>query len=103
MGMIDLNLHNDKKLILSELFFYHRIFLNGEQIFLDQKCLDNLNEILEEFRPKNKEEIFSLYNTKIIKRIYRDLIPEDAVLFNCEEINNIQKGNIIKSYLFSYI
>ena len=97
MGMIDLNLHNDKILILSELFFYHRIFLNGEQIFLVQKCLDNLNEILEEFLPKNKVEIFSLYNTKIIKRIYRDFIPEDAVLFNSEEINNIQKGNIIKS------
>ena len=73
------NLENKEKLIFANMFFYHRIYLNGKQIFLDDKCLGNLEKILDELKPKNIEELYSQIN---IKKLLGNVLPEDSELLN---------------------
>ena len=95
------NLFDGKKLASSYMFFYHRIYLNGKKILLDDKIFENLNQILDELKPKNIDDLKELYKEKTIKKIFGKFIPDDAeILENIEnldaksdlDINNLATG-----------
>ena len=88
------NLENKEKFIFANMFFYHRIYLNGKQIFLDDKCLGNLEKILDELIPKNIEELYSQIN---IKKLLGNILPEDSELLNPN--NNCEINFFLVSYL----
>ena len=74
------NLDDKEKLSFANMFFYHRIYLNGKQILLDEKCLGNLDKILDELKPKNIFELKELYNPINIKKLLGNILPEDSQL-----------------------
>ena len=75
------------------IFFHHKIFLNGKQIFLNKNSIEKIKIFLNEFHPKESNEFYidnfkDLFNMRIIRQIFGDLIPNDAILlYNGEEIN----------------
>jgi len=93
--------------VLSLIFFFQpKIYINGKQIFLDEKCHKNLKRFLDAFNPTNEEELqkqfAEIYNLKNIRKIFGKLIPEDSELLNpkdfeCERdyisllLNKLQK------------
>ena len=82
------NLDTKEKLVASNMFFYHRIYLNGKQILLDDKILENLNQILDELKPKKLDDLKELYKEKNIKKIFGNFIPDDSELLeNTENLN----------------
>ena len=65
---------------VSQMFFYHRVYLNGEQILLENENLERFCRILEENQtfPDIEKKIRKIFN-----------IPKDAELLNNnEEISN---------------
>ena len=62
---------------LQSIFFHHKIYLNGEQIFLDEKCIENIKSILHD--PKNNNEnncvIINLTKLIIIRKIFEHKLP----------------------------
>ena len=70
------------KFLVSNMLFYQRTYFNGEQIFLNKECIENLSRILDEIKPKDFNEIFEFYSLENIKKILGNLIPKDAELIN---------------------
>ena len=73
------------KIIFSQMFFYHRVFLNGKQILLDNECLENLYQILDELHPKSFFEMKEIGFPNNAKKIFGKLLPEDAELLNIND------------------
>lgn len=92
------NKWNEDKAILSQLFFHHRVYLNGKQIFLEPENFENFKQILDEYKPKNLEDIAKLYNPEIIRRIFGKLIPEDAIIIN----ENNENGYLLRYNLYFF-
>ena len=67
--------------IFYPIFFHHKIFINGEQIFLNEDNIENIKQILKGFHAENNQDILDLLNLNTIRKIYGDLIPEDAIFF----------------------
>ena len=75
--------------MLYPIFFHHKIFLNGEQLFLDDNRIEKIKQILNDFHPASNYDILYLLNLEIIKKIYEDIIPKDAIFsFNFRNIND---------------
>ena len=75
------------KFIPSLMFFYHRIYLNGKQIFLKDENLENLGKNLDEIDIKSIEnDLPKLFIDQNIRKIFGKLLPEDSELLNAEEI-----------------
>ena len=72
----------EKKTLISNIFFYHRTYLNGKQILLNKECIENLSHLLDEKKPKNRSEIKNFFSLENIKKIYGNLIPKDAELLD---------------------
>ena len=68
---------------ISPMFFYHRVYLNGNQIFLDDKSIERYGQILENFEPNIDFEIFIKEN---IRKIFD--IPKDDELLNQDDETN---------------
>ena len=66
------------KFLVSNMLFYQRTYFNGEQIFLNKECIENLSRILDEIKPKDFNEIFEFYSLENIKKIFVNLFPKDA-------------------------
>ena len=90
------NLYNPGKVSISKMFFYHRVYLNGEQILLDNECIENLDKILDELHPSNYFDIYNkssqsiingnLFSQKDIIKIYANILPKDSQLLNIDEL-----------------
>ena len=82
------------------IFFHHRIFLNGEQLFLDDNRIEKIKQILNDFHPTSNYDILYLLNLETIKKIYEDIIPKDAIF----ELNSmvINKNNFYPNDLYRY-
>lgn len=50
------------------IFFHHKIFLNGEQLFLDDNRIEKIKQILNDFHPSSNYDILNLLNLKTIKK-----------------------------------
>ena len=58
--------------MLYPIFFHHKIFINGEQIFLDDNRIENLKQILNESKQILNESnlyLLELLNLETIKNI----------------------------------
>ena len=90
--------------MLYPIFFHHKIFINGEQIFLDDNRIENLKQILNESKQILNESnlyLLELLNLETIKKIYEDIIPKDAVFsINSIEINenNFFNSDLIECF-----
>ena len=61
-------------------FFHHKIYLNGNQLLLDEEYIENIKTIL-------KDLDINFY-FKTIREIFKDLIPEDSIfLINDKEFS----------------
>ena len=90
------NLYHPGKVLISKMFFYHRVYLNGEQILLDNECIENLDKILDELHPSNYFDIYNkssqsiingnLFSQKDIIKIYANILPKDSQLLNIDEL-----------------
>lgn len=77
------NISFERKIMFSQMFFYHRVYLNGKQILLDN--LENLYQILDELHQKGLFEIKDIYSPKNVKKIFGKLLPEDCELLNTND------------------
>ena len=84
-----------------QIFFHHKIFLNGKQILLNKRCIENIKSILNDFHFTNEEEFYELIKLKIIRKIYEGTIPEDSVfLLNDREVTQEEENELsINDYL----
>ena len=78
--------------IIGSIFLHHRIYINGEQIFLDEKCIENIKEILNDLDLLTNLNIFKL---SIVRKIFKDLIPDDSIfLMDRKEISKEDEKEI---------
>lgn len=95
--------------MLYPIFFHHKIFLNGEQLFLDDNRIEKIKQILNDFHPASNYDILYLLNLETIKKIYEDIIPKDAIfVFNYHDVhdahlyNYFDKNRILNIYSPKY-
>ena len=91
--------NNKEKLIISDMLFYHRIYLNGKKVLLNDEILENLNQILDEVKPKNLEDLQRLsHETKNIRKILGKLIPDDSELLENTKSVDYDLNDLIQKY-----
>ena len=79
----------------AQIFFHHKIFLNGKQILLNKRCIENIKTILNNVHYTKYEEFSELFKLNIIRKIYEDIIPEDSVfLLNDGEANKEEENEL---------
>ena len=88
---------------LQSIFFHHKIYLNGEQIFLDEKCIENIKSILHD--PKNNNEnncvIINLTKLIIIRKIFEHKLPSDSVFLIGDK--KVSKEEEMSMEIYNYI
>ena len=102
------NLDNKDKLFFSYMFFYHRLYLNGKQILLDDKHLEALNQTFDELKPKSLNDLARLFERNNIKKMLGEFIPDDSELLeNTESFNSLPKfyspGNILTQFYYKML
>ena len=94
------------EIVSLSLLFQPRIYINGKQIFLDDKCLENLKHFLDEFNPKNDKELVEqlpeIYNLSNIRKIFGKLIPEDSELLNPKDLEGDKKLYYILFNIYNF-
>ena len=80
-------------LIFSPFFFHHRIFYNGEQIFLNKNNIETIKLILKDYHIKEEDDILKLANFETLRKALGSSITDDS-LFLCgdEEINKNEEN-----------
>ena len=79
----------------ASIFFHHKIFLNGKQILLNERCIENIRKILNNYHFTNIEEFLELTKVKVIRKIYEGVIPGDSVfLLNDNEVTNEEENEL---------
>ena len=84
----------------TQIFFHHKIFLNGKQILLNKRCIENIRSILNDSHFTNEEEFFELTKLKIIRKIYEGVIPEDSVFLLDDREVTQEEENELKIFDF---
>lgn len=75
------------------LFFLHRMFYNGEQIFLDKNNIKQLKLILKDYHLKERDDIENLATFEILRKVLGSSISNDSLfLYGDEEINKKEEN-----------
>ena len=75
------------------LFFLHRMFYNGEQIFLDKNNIKQLKIILKDYHLKERDDIENLATFEILRKVLGSSISNDSLfLYGDEEINKNEEN-----------
>ena len=74
-------------------FFHHRIFYNGEQIFLNKKNIEAIKLILQDNQLKDEDDLSKLVNFETFRKVLGSSITNDS-LFSCgdEEIDKNEEN-----------
>ena len=80
-------------IIFTPMFFHHRMFYNGEQIFLNKNNIETLKLILKDYHFNEEDDIANLSNFQTLRKVLGSLINKDS-FFLCgdEEVNKNEEN-----------